>query len=430
MKIKLISFLAVVAAGVLVLLMTVSGQANIESEYNTNIARARSNAEREIPYNAYVYYNKAFEIRCEEAIYKEYLEQTKLLGEDFYVTAVENYVVRFPMSFDAYETMTQMYYDRGKYHSVIDVALEARGKDVASDKVRDLYNECAHMLKTIKSDVDEAQPFLGSYAMVKVNGLYGYIKTNGDFLLAPFYEGASPMMGTNAAVNDGEEWHIINSGGFKVARTSEPVDYMGILVGGKIPVAKNGRYGYATSALIIPENLPYDYASNFKNGVAAVRKGDKWALINTEEVLITEFVFDDVLLDEYETCHNGGVIFVKKNGKYYMANAAGNKITEQGFDDAKPFVGNDPAAVCINGQWGFVAADGNMVIQPQYEGANSFSIGLAGVCIDGLWGYINSSGTIRVPCQFEECKPFSGAGIAVVKQDEVWKYVQLLSYQQ
>lgn len=429
MKAKLLSIVSVILSGILVLLLTISNHSAVEKNYNTNLANARANAEKLIPYNAYNYYIKAFEIRCEdEAVYQEFLSQAELLGDSYYNNAVKDYVVKFPTSATAYELLCKMYYESGSYSTLLDIALEAREKNIATEQVAKWYNECAYMLKSVKSGVEEPQPFLGGYARVKINETYGYIKESGDFLLAPVYTGASAMMGVNAAVNDGEEWHIINSAGFKVARTSTPVDYMGILVGGKIPVGKGGKYAYVTSSLVIPENLPYDYASNFKNGVAAVKKGDKWAIIDTDEKQITDYIFEDVILDEYDTCCNEGVILVKKDGKYYMVNTQGSKITDQAFDDAKAFAGNGPAAVCIAGKWGFVDNTGKIVIEPQYEGAKSFNIGLGAVYVDGAWGYVNTNGIIRIKCQFEDCQSFSTNGIAAVKEKGMWKYVRLLSY--
>lgn len=429
MKAKFIAVISVIAIGILVLMLTVSNYSAVEKDYSAKLAKARANAEKQIPYNAYNYYKSAFEVRCDdEAVYLEFLEQAKLLGPSYYKAAVQDYVIKFPTSSVAYQLLCKLYYESGNYTILLETALEAREKNAATEQVRDWYNECAFMLRNVKAGVTEPKPFLGAYALVKINDAYGYIQENGDFLLAPVYPEASGMMGVNAAVNDGSEWHIINSAGFKVARTSAPVDYMGILVGGKMPIAKDGKYAYVTTALVVPEQLPYDFASNYKNGVAAVKRGDKWALINTSEEQLTDYIFEDVILDEYDTCCNEGVVFAKKDGKYYMVNTQGGKISDQSFDDARPFAGHGLAAVCISGKWGFADKTGKLVIEPQYEGANSFSIGLGAVCVDGAWGYINANGVIRIECQFEDCQPFAANGIAAVKEKGMWKYVRLLSY--
>ena len=429
MKIKTIAVVAVLILGLLVSGITVSKFSSVENEYNTNIAKARANAEKLIPYNAYNYYMKAFQIRCEdEAVFKEFLEQAKLLGDGFYESAIEQYVAHFPNSPEANELLCGMYYERGSYALVLEAALASRERGAATEQIKNWYNECAYMLKTISGGYEEAQSFLGGIARVKLAGNYGFLQYTGSALLPCIYPGASAMMGGNAAVNDGQEWHIINRGGYKVARTSKAVDYMGMLIGGKIPVAKDGKYAYTNAGLVIPEELPYDYASNYKNGVAAVKKGDKWALVDINEAQLTDFIFEDVILDEYDTCHSAGVIFVKKDGKYFMANSQGVKISENAFDDAKLFVGNEPTAVCVDGKWGFVDTKGNWVMEPQYENATAYCIGLAGVCVDGKWGYINSTGKFLVEPQFDDCLPFTTSGITAVNESGIWKYVQLLSY--
>lgn len=430
MKLKLISIAALIAAGVLVVVGSLAGYANRESEYNRCLAKARANAEKDIPYNAYHNYQAAFEIHCEdEDVYREFLSQAQLLGGSYYSAAIEDYVVKFPQSADGYERLCKLYYDRGNYRGVIDKALEANGKGAATEAVRDMYLECAYMLRTIKTGLEDAQSFLGGYARVQLDGKYGYIKSNGSYLLAPQYEDASVLMGSNMAVKEDNDWHMINMEGFVVARTSEKVDSLSILSSGKISVSKNGKYGYTTSAMTVPTDLLYDYASTFKNGVAAVKRSGKWALFNAAEEPLTEFVFEDVLLDEFDACINSGVVFAKRDGKYFMYNAEGAQISQQGFDAVQPFASSEPAAVCVNGKWGFVNTKGEMVIEPKYSNARSFSIGLGAVCVDGKWGYINSGGETRIEYMYEDCKPFAANGIAAVKVDGVWMYVQLLSYQ-
>jgi hypothetical protein len=221
---------------------------------------------------------------------------------------------------------------------------------------------------------------------------------------------------------------MINTLGFTVARPDKAVDSMSLMINDKIAVSVSGKYGYTNAGLVIPETLPYDYASTFKNGVAAVKKGDKWALINAEEKQITEYIFEDIVLDEFDTCLNNGVVFAKKDGAYYMVDAKGNKIVDKKFEKVYPFAANEPAAVCVDGKWGFVDATGNMVIEPQYDDAKSFSLGLGAVCVDEKWGYINTEGEIRIAMTFEDCLPFAANGIAAVKLNNKWHYRQLLPY--
>ena len=428
MKIKLISILVIVLAGILTIGILVSSSVTIENEYNGYLASARANAEKNIPYTACQKYRQAFLIKCEdESIYQEYIEQARLLGDSFYGSAVKGYVEKFPESAIAYEELCKYYYETESYRNVITTASTAREVGVATDKVKDYYIECFYMYKYIKTGLEDASTFLGSYALIKDEGMYGYLKDSGGYLIRPSYKEASPFLGANAAIFDGTEWYMINESGYKVAAPTEKLESMSFLSNNKIRISKGGKYGYTNTSFTIAETLPYDYASNFKNQVAAVQKDGKWALINANEENITDYIFEDILLDENDTCINGGVIFVKNKGKYYMMDIEGNKISDQGFDTAYPFLGNEPAAVCIDGKWGFVNTEGTIVIEPQYTEAKSFSNGLAGVANNGMWGYINTDNVYRIPQQFTDCKPFSN-GIAAVQENGVWNYIKLLAY--
>ena len=69
-------------------------------------------------------------------------------------------------------------------------------------------------------------------------------------------------------------------------------------------------------------------------------------------------------------------------------------------------------------KWGFIDADGNVVIQPEWDAADigslvvgrsvAFSEGLCGVLRAGKWGYVDTSGHLVIPNQFESVVPFVG----------------------
>lgn len=432
MKVKLIAVSALILAGIAVTISLVSGSIAKSENYNNSIAAAREKAEKGLPYVAVQNYRKAIAIDAsKEDIYKEYMEQCRLLGEDYYTEAVKAYIKYFPESPDAYETLSEYYYEQKSYEFVLETALQAKELGLASNRVRDLFLECSMMYQTIGNGFSEATPFLGDYARVKMKDEYGFINTRGSYLIYPTYSDATFYMGGSASVYTDDEWCIVNDSGYKVARTDKPVDFLSFMSNGLVLFSLEGKYDYMTGALQVPDELRFDDATNFKNQVAAVKKDGKWALINSNFEMITDYVFDDVVRDAFNTCINNGVIFVKKDDKYYMADAAGNKITDTGFDDAYPFVGSEPAAVCENGKWGFVDHTGVYVIEPQYEEAKSFNIGLGAVCENGLWGYINLNGDIRIEHQFYDCQPFSSNGAAAVRQikdEEIWTYIKLLPY--
>ena len=152
----------------------------------------------------------------------------------------------------------------------------------------------------------------------------------------------------------------------------------------------------------------------------------KWALIDSDLNQISDFIFDDIILDEYETCVGNSAIFAQKGGKYYLYSTSGKQLTLEGYDDAYPFVSTYYAAVKKDDKWGFISSDGTEVLDFIYDDAKSFSAnGLAPVNEAGEWKYIALNGDVMVTGLFEDCKPFAANGVAAVKEDGVWNYIML-----
>ena len=58
------------------------------------------------------------------------------------------------------------------------------------------------------------------------------------------------------------------------------------------------------------------------------------------------------------------------------------------------------------GKFGFVDANGTVVIEPAFSGALQFSEGLAAVYQDGKWGYVDTKGVLKIPVQFDAATIF------------------------
>ncbi len=429
MKTRILVVLALVIVGVAFGISIISSKQEVENTYRNYIVTAREYAFKDVPYTAIENYDKAFEIRADdEALYMEYLEQCKKIGEDFYADALQGYAQLFPLSSNAYEQQCLYYYANEEYSKAIEKALAAREAGIATEAVKEIYYQCAYRYRYIRTALDEAYSYVGDTAIIKEGDSYGYLSDTGIYTLAPGYDAVSAFVGDGAMVYEDSQWYMINKSGYVIGRPSAEADGFSLLNNGKIRVQKGQKFGYADAKLNVPTEFPYDKASNFKLGVAAVCKDGKWALINSEEQNITDYIYDDVLLDENDTCYNGGVVFAKKDGKYYMYDGTGNQIGTNGFDAAYPFAGNYPAAVKIGEKWGFVDAQGNMVIEPEYDAAKSFNIGLGAVCKDGVWGYISEDNIYRIPATFSDCRPFSGNGIAAVQESGSWSYIKLYAY--
>ena len=99
---------------------------------------------------------------------------------------------------------------------------------------------------------DDALPFSGGLAAVKVNGVWGYIDTNGEFAIDPAFEEAGSFTGNLAAVKRNGVWCVIDKSG-SVKREFPGVD--SVMIGNGYVVAGDSYY---TTAL--EEASFYGYA--------------------------------------------------------------------------------------------------------------------------------------------------------------------------
>ncbi len=74
--------------------------------------------------------------------------------------------------------------------------------------------------------------------------------------------------------------------------------------------------------------------------------------------------------------------------------------------------------------YGFVDAQGDWVIPPQFDEVEPFSEGLAAAKEGERWGYVNVHGNWVIQPQFDDAEPFS-EGAAVVKTGERYTYIDV-----
>lgn len=104
----------------------------------------------------------------------------------------------------------------------------------------------------LSSFFDDALAFSGGLAAVKVNGVWGYIDTSGEFAIDPAFEEAGSFVGNLAAVKRNGVWCVIDKSG-AVKREFPDVDH--VMIGNGYVVAGDSYY---TTAL--EEASFYGYA--------------------------------------------------------------------------------------------------------------------------------------------------------------------------
>lgn len=217
----------------------------------------------------------------------------------------------------------------------------------------------------------------------------------------------------NAGVRVGEElWGFMDSGG-RVVVEPEYASASDFDAAGFSLVLHEHLYGYVGSdgePAIMPK---YSHAFPFAaNGLACVMPDShgKFGFIDREGKM--------VIPPEYETPSifaANGLAPVAKDGKFGFIDVTGAERIPFIYDSATAF--SEPenlAGVLVGDKWGFVAADGNMVIEPKFHEIGEFRLGLCPVRFDGLYGYIDAKGEFAIPNRFASAGMFASNGLALV----------------
>jgi hypothetical protein len=148
---------------------------------------------------------------------------------------------------------------------------------------------------------DDAGSFKKGLAPVSKNGLYGFIDKNGSFKIKYKFsyatefneDGFSFVIESNAGVIGSQPiGYIIDTIGIKreyLGKTLHELPLNGIYY--KIIKGKWGFYDLYTQTNTIPH--VYDLVYHFNDGLAPVKKNNKWGYIDKHNKLVIDYKFDD-----------------------------------------------------------------------------------------------------------------------------------------
>ncbi len=105
--------------------------------------------------------------------------------------------------------------------------------------------------------------------------------------------------------------------------------------------------------------------------------------------------------------------------------AKGNETIIPAMYDEVFMPKEDMVCVDVDGLFGYVNMQNEMVIEPKYELAQSFSMGVANVMLGDKYGYVDKTGKEVIGFKYELATPFEEDGTARVKQDGRWAIITI-----
>jgi hypothetical protein len=254
---------------------------------------------------------------------------------------------------------------------------------------------------------------------VAENLKWGYINANGKWVIPAqfdeaywFSEGKKPL----ARVLSGEKWGFIDTSGHFVIRPQ--FDYAFGFTEGFARVTVAGKCGFINEAGSIAIPAQYEGCGAFNKGLAWVEEGKKWGIINKSGTFISSPQFEDVSAFQF------GLAQARVNGVWGYVDQTGRFVIPPRFSQASSFSSDKGTALVEqDGKWGPIDRTGQFTSQPAFSSIGSdFSEGMIPVELGGEWGYVNAEGHVVIRPQYEAAGPFS-EGKAPVQTNGKWGFI-------
>lgn len=137
--------------------------------------------------------------------------------------------------------------------------------------------------------------------------------------------------------------------------------------------------------------------------------------------LKTELPFTECISHANGAIFVDGLAIVVKGKKCGLLTADGDLVVEPEYDDIKPSP-DTIWAVRSGRKWGYVGRDGKLILAICLADARPFSNGLAAVKPDKKWGFLGKDGEYAIMPQFDDVGQF-GEALASACMDGNWGYI-------
>ena len=412
--------------------VTVSSWLGNGVKYENCLAEAKRLEEKELYLDAITQYEEAMKLKSAT------LELELLVAEDYramgdskgYTNKLNSIISTYGPDERAVNLLCDYYKENYSKERLMRFLVSLHEKYPNDELVAGYYDTVKGMYREKYMSVQDIGVYHGKYAVYMQNGKKGLMNTDGDIVVEAVYDDIA-YNGNNddrITVKDKDRCYFVNKKGYKVQEPEESYEYLGVLSQKRVAAKKAGKYGYLTENMKEQIAFSYDGATAFKEETAAVKQGEKWALINRKGELKTEFIYDDIAINSLGACSVGGVVWVKQGKEWRLINGEGENVGTEVYDDVCAFETDGYSAVCKYERWGFVDQQGNLVIECTYQDAKSFANGFAPVKQGGLWGYIDTENYLAVSCDFEDARQMNSKMTAPVCHQGNWTLMELQAF--
>ena len=439
-KKKLIPILIILISAISVFYM-IDSRSSYDDVYKQYIQAARNAAEEGILVDAEANYQKALEQNPSIDLVIEMGDMYLKLGEpsDAYYWYERQIKDSYPTEPDAYAFGMKAAIACNRVENAFQIYDAMQKRKLVSEEA-DKQRSLIEYSFTLTERFQDAGPFgnMSGLAAVKTEDKWGFINKNGETKVHASFKKVGLMSEISPVIDENNEPFFIDKNGNRKINASffeekdssfgKITEFLG--TGEGRTLASNGS-SVAFFDLESGNRLPGDYQNatiSSKGVFGATKDGSTWALVNLDGTELTDYKYQEILVDLKGNPYRANALIVKDNDMYCLINENGNPISNEKYSKAYAFNDNGPAAVKKGDKWIFVEENGQEKDLGEFQEARSFSDGLAAVELNNKWGYINLDGEVVIEPQFWNAQPLSSFGVGFVETDRgVWRLLRLTS---
>ncbi|SFL86982.1 WG containing repeat-containing protein [Paenibacillus sp. 1_12] len=193
------------------------------------------------------------------------------------------------------------------------------------------------------------------------------------------------------------------------------VDYAGDFIEGRAMIKKGGKWGFINNKGITVVEPKYDSVRNFKEGMAVVENDKKFGVIDKNG--------GEVVAPQYFSIQDFNEDFARfENSSSGLIDKLGNRVIE--FEKGTSYgLSEGLVAFNTNSYSGYMDKTGEEVLTFPYMFTESFKGGVANVVADNKIGLIDKNGQEIIAPQYDVFTDFDEEGLAQVAKDRKLRFI-------
>ncbi len=254
----------------------------------------------------------------------------------------------------------------------------------------------------------------GGVAFYRTGDLVGLIDTTGAIIIKPKFLKIQRFVNGRARVRGlhHEKFGMINTKGDTIINLE--YDKLGDYHEKGVWAKKDGSDGIIRDGVFKPvEGAKHIWDFTDGSDYAPAKRRSKVGFINTKGEWVIEPAYSEA------KAFNQGLAPVRIGQKWGLINELGKLVLPCRFDDINPYGDNGLAAFQLKEKWGFMNLKCAAAIPPKYQitpslpigfteyiYSSGFAFGLARVKYKGKWGFLNKQGELLGDKWYQNAEPF------------------------